>query len=296
MTKISFLENYKKRSKVSIANDVVILVTVIGVLIAVGLAYFALATGLIVDGSEFAITSSKVLDYFIVPVLALLTLAGVVSVVATNNKAPMALLVLSSLSTIYKFMYPVVQLMAGQDNINTSPLIGQPILFFTLIVQVYLWIRWNKQTDEGKFIAETFKGKRTYIAFGIIGGVMIFQIMLSVYINVINGGLTGFNAFWTVFIDVIGSMLYLAAAILMGFGNILCFPFFLLSDFTWLYWVILDLITADDPLLLIVALLTLIQVLAYTALAITGFIQWFNEDFVIENGTISRKQNRQLQE
>lgn len=294
--KVSFLDKYKKRSKIAIANDIVVLVTVIAIVIAVILAYIGLSQEWVLDGEVFAITKYKVLDYFLVPLLAMLTLAGVVSVVASNNKAPIALLVLSSLSTIYKFSYPVVQLIAGQDNINTSPLIGQPILMFTLIIQVYFWIRWNKMTDEGKFISESFKGKRTYIAFSIIGVILLVQIILSIYINAYLGSSTGLLLVWTVFVDVSGSILYLTASILMAFGNILCFPIFLLSDLSWMYWTILDLFTTSNPLLLIIAILTFIQVLAYSLLAITGFIQWFNDDYEWskENKKIVRKEGREL--
>ncbi len=295
MEKTSIFSKYKKRSKVAIVNDFVILITTIAILVAVILAYIAIATNLEVDGVVFHITNIKLLDYFIVPLLAMLTMAGVVSVVASNNKFPMALLVLSSLSTIYKFSYPLVQILAGQQGINSSPLIGQPIAFFTLIIQVYFWIKWNKMTDEGKFISESFKGKRTYIALSIIGTVFLIQILFSIWVNMSHGDLQGFTLIWTVFIDVAGSMLYFTASVLMGFGNILCFPVFFLSDMTWLYWTIIDLATTNNALLILFSTLTLLQVVAYSILAVTGFIQWFNDDYEFVGTKIVRKSGRTLE-
>ncbi len=289
MEKTSILnkDNKQTRSKVSIINNAVIIITTIAILVAVILAYIAIAKGIKVPKYEngvqtgdtpFSITGTKLIDYFILPILALLTMAGVISVVASNNKFPMTLLVFSSLATIYKFLYPLVQLLAGQQEINSSPLIGQPIAFFTLMIQVYFWVKWNKLTDEGKFISASFKGKRTYIALSIIGTVFLIQILFSMWIN---GG-----NIWTVFIDVAGSMLYFTASILMGFGNILCFPVFFLSDMTWLYWTIIDLATTNNALLILFSTLTLLEIVAYSILAVTGFIQWFNDDYVIFNRRI----------
>lgn len=328
--------NKKSRiSAVNIANIIIIAATVIAMImfLIIGFIYLGKNWGndIQIDKYDPSKTMNSWAFLFLLPVCGLAALAGVVSVAASNNKAPITLLVLSSISTIYKFSYSVVQLATGQEAINTSVLIGQPVMFVLLFVEVYFWIKWNKQTEEGKFVSESFKGKRTYIVFSIIGLIFVLQFILSSYLNgfetvdylVVNNvncynvnDLIAQNPDWTlsqwidsyntgtivlesetldwtfrpfyVFIDVLGSILYTAAALLMAFGNILCFPFFFLSDLTWLYWSIKDL-AAESVLMKMFAISTLIEVIAYTSLAITGFIQWFTDDYEIK-----RKEGRIL--
>ncbi len=274
---ITALQRYKQRSKISMANDLILMITIGALIFAIIFLYvmvYSGQTGEYNKGQQIALG-------FIIPIFALMSLAGVWSVVASNNKAPMALLVLSSISTLFKLMYPLVQLATGQENINSSVIIGQVIAFITLLIQVYFWIKWNKETDENKFITQSLTGKRTCIAISFIATIFIVQFGFSAWVN---GG-----DWWTVFIDVTGSMLYAAASILMAFGNIWCFLFFLLSDANWMYWSILDLISSDSLLMITMALLTLLQVSAYLALAVTGFLQWFTDDYKFENGKVISK-------
>ncbi len=273
-TNTTALQRYKQRSKVSIANDFILLITITALIFAIIFLYVMMFTGKVED-----ITSDeKIIGVFIIPIFALMALTGVWSVVASNNKAPLALLALSSVSTLFKLMYPMVQIITGQDDINSTVIIGQSIAFITLLVQVYFWMQWNKQTDEDKFITQSFTGKRTYFAVALIGAIFIIQFGFSLWIN---GG-----DWWIVFMDVAGSMLYAAASILMAFGNIWCFVFFLLSDANWLFWTVKDLMNQDSLLMITMSLLTLLQVSAYIGLAFTGFIQWFIDDYRFENGKI----------
>lgn len=284
-TNTTALQRYKQRSKVSIANDIILLITIIALIFAIVFLY-VMMFGNKVEGIT---VNEKVLGFFIIPIFALMALAGVWSVVASNNKAPMALLVLSSISTLFKLMYPMIQIITNQEGINSTVIIGQTIAFFTLLIQVYFWIKWNKETDENKFITQSFKGKRTYIAISFIAIIFIAQFSFSLWIN---GG-----NWWIVFIDVSGSMLYAAASILMAFGNIWCFLFFLLSDANWLYWSIKDLVNQDSLLMITMASLTLLQVSAYIALAFTGFIQWFIDDYKIEDGKfVSKNRDKKINE
>ncbi len=271
------LQRYKQRSKISIANDSILAITMAALIFAIIFLYVMVFTGQTGDYS----VNEKVVAGFTIPILALMSLAGVWSVVASNNKAPMTLLVLSSISTLFKLMYPLAQLATGQENINSTVIIGQAIAFVTLLIQVFFWIKWNKETDEDKFITQSFKGKRTYIAISFIAAIFIVQFGFSVWVN---GG-----NWWTIFIDVTGSMLYAAASILMAFGNVWCFLFFLLSDANWLYWSIVDLISSGSLMMITMALLTLLQVSAYIALAVTGFLQWFLDDYKLENWKVISK-------
>ncbi len=324
-TKQNFINEYKKNLKINIANTSIVVATVLAMIVFLIVGYIYLAqnwgSDIQIDKWDPEAKMNQWAFLFLLPVCSLAAVAGVISVVASNNKAPIMLLILSTVSTLYKFSYALVQMGTGQESINASVLIGQPIMFFLLFVQVYYWIKWNKQTDEGKFISETFSGNRTYIAFGILGLIFLAQFSLSICLNgfetvnsviidgveyidlgslqaaygdmtinqvvdAINGGSITLNSTkgsWTfrplaVFIDVVGAMLYTAAALLMAFGNILCFPLFFLSDLSWLYWTIKDL-SSTNVIMQIVAFTTLVEVLAYTALAITGFIQWFNDDY-----------------
>ncbi len=285
-TKKTFLDKYKDNLWINIANTFIVLASVLAMLtfLILGFTYLSMNWG-----SDISIGGDSINQWvflLLLPVCALAALAGIISVVASNNKFPILLLVLSSISTLYKFSYALVQWGTGQAAINSSVLIGQPIMFILLFVQVFYWIKWNKITDEGKFYSETFKGKRTYIAFAIIGVIWLAQLGLSIYAN---------DTFFSIAMDWSGAILYTTAAMLMAFGNILCFPFFLLSDISWLYWTINDLVTSDSIIMTIWAITTLIEVLAYTGLAITGFIQWFNDDFEIVDWKVRRKAHRTLE-
>ncbi len=291
--KTKFIDEYKSNLGINIANTIIVSLAILAMIAFLVIGYIYLAQGWgedIVIGSDWETGDELLMNQwgflFLLPVCSLAALAGIISVVASNNKAPITLLVLSSISTIYKFSYALVQLLTHQEAINSSVLIGQPVMFFLLFVQVYYWIKWNKVTDEGKFISETFKGNRTYVALTIIGFIWVGQMALSIYMN-------GFAL--TTFIDVIGGMLYTIAAILMAFGNIFCFFFFFSSDMSWLYWTIKDL-GGENLVMIIFAYTTLIEVLAYTALAITGFVQWFMDDYEFVGAKIQRKENRTTQE
>ncbi len=282
MTETNILSRYKnERSFINKVNDGIVIFTITAMVIWIITMYVNLG----INGASEDITNSVVGDAFIIPLMALAALAGVVSVVASNNKMPITLLVLSTIATLYKLLYGVIQMTSGAEAINSSVIIGQGIMFFTLMIQVYLWLRWNKETDEGKFITQAFRGWRTLIAVIFIAIVFIIQLSFSL---IINGG-----NFFAVFMDVSGAMLYTTASILMAFGNIFCFLFFFLSDLNWLYWTITDLVNTDNALMMSMAITTLIQVLAYTALAVTGFIQWFMDDFELEGIKPVRK-NRNI--
>ncbi len=292
-SKKNFIDEYKNDLGINIANTIIVSLAIIAMIAFLIVGYIYLAKGWgddIVIGSDWDTGNEIFMNQwsflFLLPICSLAALAGIISVVASNNKAPITLLILSSISTIYKFSYAVVQLATHQEAINSSVLIGQPVMFFLLFVQVYYWVKWNKVTDEGKFISETFKGNRTYIALTIIGFIWVGQMALSIWMN-------GFGL--NTFVDVLGGMLYTIAAILMAFGNILCFPFFFLSDLSWLYWTIKDL-GGDNLIMVVFAYTTLIEVLSYTALAITGFIQWFMDDYEFVGAKIQRKENRKTQE
>lgn len=287
-----FLEKYKSNLGLNIANTLIVLITFIAMIMFLIIGYVYLSS---YWGEDVPISNdwetgdpNKWMNQWafiiLLPVCAIAALAGVISVVASNNKSPIALLVLSTVSTLYKFSYAFVQLGTGQEGINSSVVIGQPIMMVLLFIQVYYWIRWNKVTDEGKFISETFSGKRTKIGFLIIGFIWAAQLGLSIYINFDYG-------FIAILMDWLGAILYTTAAILMAFGNILCFPFFFLSDMSWLYWTIKDL-GSGNIIMRMFAFTTLIEVSAYSALAITGFIQWFKDDFVFVDGRITRKEGR----
>ncbi len=280
--KKTFLQQYKNNLGINIANTLIISITFIAMIMFLIIGYIYLSEHW---GTDVPISSdwetglpnnwmNQWAFLFLLPICALAALAGVISVVASNNKAPIALLAMSTISTLYKFSYAIVQLATGQEGINSSVLIGQPIMFLLLFVQVYYWIKWNKVTDEGKFISETFSGKRTRIGFSIVGIIWLSQLALSIYMNFDYGVLA-------ILMDWVGAILYTTAAILMAFGNILCFPFFFLSDMIWLFWAITDL-GADSVIMQMFAYTTLIEVLAYSALAITGFIQWFTDDYFIK--------------
>lgn len=275
--KITKLTDWSKKSKVNIANAIILTITTLAMIIWI----IAMFTNLGVNGASNDITTTIIGDVIIIPLMAFAALAGVISVAASNNKAPLTLLALSTIATLYKLMYAVVQIIAGQDAINSSLIIGQSISLFTLILQVYFWIKWNKQTNENKFITQAFKGIRSLIAILIIGAVFIIEVSISLALN-------GENIF-AIIMDVSGAMLYTIASVLMAFGNIFCFLFFFLSDINWLYWTVSDMLSTHNALMMAMAVTTFIQVLAYTLLAVTGFIQWFNDDFEIKGLKINRK-------
>ncbi len=275
-TRVSLVEKIKNRNKLTIANDIILAITIIGAFVSVIL--IAIYTSM---NGPF-ITSDIILDIFMAFLLATLSVCGVISVVASNNKAPIMLLAFSMISTLFKLMYPIIQISSGvDDGINATVLVGQTVTFFLIIVQVYLWLRWNKETDEGKFITESFKGSRLIYALITIVIIIFIQVGISYHFN---------EGDWkAISIDIVGGILYTFGSVLMAFGNILCFGFFLLSDLNWMYYTIKDMIGRESGLMFVMALMTMLQVIAYTALAITGFIQWFIDDFKFENGKIVNK-------
>lgn len=282
---IIFSKYKNERSLLNKINDTIVIVTILAMVIWITITYIQLGN----DGISGDITNSVIGDVFVIPIMALAALAGVISVVASNNKMPITLLVLSSIATIYKLLYSVVQMSSGQGAINSTVIIGQSIAFFTLIIQVYFWIRWNRETNENKFITQSFKGWRTLIAVSLILVIWILQLLFSIWFNGTHiqnvDGSVSFSVdnftFWDIFMDWSGSVFYTTASILMAFGNIFCFVFFILSDLNWLYWTITDVISANNSLMIAMAITTMIQAAAYTLLAITGLCQWFLDDFEI---------------
>lgn len=255
------MEN-KINKNIKIVNNIILTTTIIAIAIAGITTFFIPPTQLN--------NVNKIASIFIIIILGFMTFSGVWSVVMSNNKSPIGLLVLSSIATLFKLMYPIIEISTGQERVNSTVLIGQSISFFTLMIQVYFWIKWNKQQDDGKFITEMFKGKRTYIALSLIGTILLVEFGLSFYVN-------GGNPLY-IMMDVINAGLYTIASILMAFGNVMCFAFFILSDLSWLYWTITDLMNTTSSLMFMMALLTTIEVSMYTLLAITGWVQWVNDN------------------
>lgn len=275
------LSRYKEeRSTINKINDLIVIATISAMMIWIITMYINLG----INGSSSNITNSVIGDAIIIPLIALAALAGVVSVVASNNKMPITLLIFSTLATFHKLLYGVIQITSGAEAIKSSVIIGQAIMFFTLIIQAYLWIRWNRETNEGKFITQIFKGWRTLIAVIFIAIIFIIQLLFSFIVNE--------GKFFAVFMDVSGAMLYTTASILMAFGNIFCFFFFFLSDINWLYWTITDILNTDNEFMMVMAITTLIQVVAYTILSITGLIQWFIDDFELKGIKPARKSRK----
>ncbi len=277
-TKISLFKKYKKRSLLSKINDIILLTTLLLIFVAI---IFCIVYG---AKGEFNISNSYILDLFLLPILGFMTFSGVISVVASNNKSPIMLLIFSTIATIFKLMYPIAQITTGSEVVNSTVLFGQSISFFLLGVQVYFWIKWNKQTDEGKFITESFKGKRSKYSLIIILSVFLIMFSISYYLNKGN--------FWWIIIDVLQSMIFLIATTLMAFGNILCFPFFIISDLSWMIYTINSIINTDSGFMLVMAIFTSFEVIAYTLLAITGFFQWFIDDYKFVDGKIISKERK----
>lgn len=274
--KLTWIKKYKSKSKIEKINNVIIGITISTMIAWMLLMFVNMGT------NNLSIISPWIeLDILLILIMGSMALAGVLSVVASNNKSPIKLLILSIIATLYKLLYPISQLVTGQEGVNSTVILGQLWSLFAIIIQVFFWIKWNKETDEGKFITQVLKGRRSTIAFIIISLIFVFQVTISILLN--RG-----NLLFTL-MDVLGGMLYTIAATLMAFGNILCFIFFLLSDANWLYWTITDLTTSNNGLMLAMALTTMIQVLAYILLVFTGFLQWFQDDFKIIDKKIVRK-------
>ena len=265
------------KNKIKIANN-----TIVGVVVISMIAIIIYAFITMLFDHKALVTPWLWLDVFIIPIMGLAALAGVISVVASNEKSPIKLLILSIIATLYKMAYPFIQKYSGQEGVNSTVILGQSFSLITIFIQVYFWIRWNKQSETGKFSSQVFKGKRTIIAIIIILIAFIVQITISVLINKANA--------LYVIMDILGGMLYTIASTLMAFGNIFCFLFFFLSDMNWLYWTITDITTSDNGLMMVMAITTTIEILAYILLVFTGFAQWLKDDFEIIDRKIIRKE------
>lgn len=274
-TKVSTINENAVRI-VSVANYIIVAIVLLLMLITSIILMISTIKG------DWVISGDVGLDLFLIPLFGTLAFMGVISVVASNQKAPMLLLMFSTVATLFKLMYPIIQISTGvDDGINSTVIIGQSVSFFLLLVQVYYWVKWNKETNEGKFVSESLKGQRSLMAVIIIVGILLIQFCVAMYYN------WGYP--WLIFMDIMGSMLYTTGAVLMGFGNIWCFVFFFLSDINWLWYTIKDIMHTDSSLMMLMAIMTMLQVLSYTALAITGFIQWLVEDFTYIDGEFVRR-------
>ncbi len=207
--------------------------------------------------------------FWIVAILFIIgAISGVVSVVASNEKSPIKLLILSIIATIFKLLYPIIQVVTGNDDeaINSTVFFGQSISMIFLFLQVFLWLRWNKQADSGKFLTRHFKDHQRYIFAAFV--LLLFMAGMVFSKIVMNN-----NWLWA-FIDVFGGIAFMLGNWLMIFGNIYCFFFFFASDLTWIGWTIVDLLDSDNSIMQLIALATLVEVLSYTGLAITGYFAW----------------------
>lgn len=203
------------------------------------------------------------LNSFGIVLLGAMAFSGILSVVFSNMKWPMAVYLLSLFATLYKLAYPIFQLATGSDSVNTTVIYGQTLFLFTSIFQLLLWKKWNRN-EGGTFISRSFNGKSKYWLIFIFVIMYIELFLISIF-------LFGNNIIMAI-MDITGGVTFTLGAIFMTFGNIWCFLFFILSDINWMVWTINDLVTNPD--MLAMALLTLIQVSAYLLLAITGWMSW----------------------
>ncbi len=196
-------------------------------------------------------------------------IAGVISVVASNEKNPIKLLVLSIIATIFKLIYPIMQMISQNEIVNSTVFFGQTFSIIFLFLQVYLWIKWNKQSKSGKFLTKHFKGYQRYyfvifVLFLFLGALLFSRFVIN-------------NPWLWAFIDVLGGISFMLGNWLMVFGNIYCFFFFFISDLTWIGWTIADFSNSNNLVMQLLAFATLVEVLSYTGLAVTGYFAWKDE-------------------
>ncbi len=223
---------------------------------------------------------------FVIPACGIATYAGIVAVIASNNKSPLKFLILSSVTIVYRIAYVLTQIITqGPDGgaINATLLIGQPAFFLMLLGQTFLWIKWNNAGEDGKFQSEALTGARAKLAWFIVAIVVIVLFVFSFISNVVLGKGDGIDLV-TIFMDVIPSAAYMIGAILNAFGNILCYPFFFVGNLGWFYFGIVNIIENHEPLMTLIAVSTMLQAIGLNALLVTGFIQWFEEDFTWVKG------------
>lgn len=290
--------NKAKTSKIHMANLIIVLCSLIVTVafIIVGYIFLAINWG---DTSNLdgAITGNNnvhgpiwTIDgelnvaswiyIFVVPLCGIAAYAGIVAVIASNNKSPVKFFILSSITVLYRIGFVLTQMLTQPENgggVNATLLLGQPAFFLMLIAQCYLWIRWNNQGVDGKFQSEALKGKRAMLAWIIVSIITVFLIFFSFLFNK-DAGLVA------IFMDVIPSAAYMIGAILNAFGNILCFPFFIVGNLGWFYWGIKGIVENEEPLMTLMAISTMLQALGLNALLVTGFCQWFKEDFTWVKG------------
>ncbi len=231
------------------------------------------------DAGELFVSSWVYL--FVIPACGIATYAGIVAVIASNNKSPVKFLLLSTVTIVYRIAYVITQVITqSQDGgaINATLLLGQPAFFLMLLGQTYLWIRWNNNGSDGKFQSEALTGTRAKIAWTIVAIVIIVLFLFSIVSNLILGKGEKIDVV-VIFMDVIPSASYMIGAILNAFGNILCYPFFFVGNLGWFYFGVTNIFENHEPLMTIIAISTMLQAVGLNALLVTGFIQWFHEDF-----------------
>ncbi len=302
--------DYAKQSRIHAANLIIVLCSLIVTILFIILGYVWLGINwdthieFINPGSSDPVKVANWLYIFVVPLCAIAAYAGIVSVIASNNKSPIKFLLFSTMTILYRIGFVVAQFITQPEDgggVNATILLGQPAFFFMLLGQTYLWIKWNNEGDNGKFKSEALKGNRAAIALIIIVIIVMALIVFSLIFN--HGKPVG-----AIVMDVLGSSLYMIGAILNAFGNILCFPFYFVSNLSWFYWGIKGIIENDSTLMNIFALTTMLQVIGLNALLITGFLQWLKEDFEWVEGkgfrqrestnelVLSATENKQLKE
>ncbi len=273
--------DYAKQSKIHAANLIIVVASMITAILFIILGYVWLGIswgdGLVTvtPGEEANVLVKQWLYIIIVPLCSIAAYAGIVSVIASNNKSPVKFFIFSTVTILYRIGFVIAQFITQPEDgggVNATILLGQPAFFFMLLGQMYLWIKWNNEGENGKFKSEAIKGTRALIAFIII---LIIVFSLIIFSFIFNKG----KPIDAIIMDVMGSSLYMIGAILNAFGNILCFPFYFVSNLSWFYWGIKGIVENQSPLMTIFALTTMLQVIALNALLVTGFLQWFNEDF-----------------
>lgn len=278
-----------KESKIHKANLIIVLCSLAVTVLFIILGYIWLGiswtgwdgdigtNGLVVQsGDDTAITVKGWLLIVLIPGCSIAAYAGIVAVIAQNNKSPIKFFIFSSMTIAYRIGFVLAQFATQPDEgggVNATLLLGQPAFFIMLIGQMILWTKWNNEGEGGKFQSEALRGKRAVMAFIIIGIIVIFMALFSIFVNDEEA------TFVAIFMDVTGSTFYMMGAILNAFGNILCFPLYFISNLSWFYWGIKGIVENKDPLMTLFALTTMLQAIGLNALLVTGFVQWFKDDF-----------------
>ncbi len=282
--------NLAKKSKIHMANLIIVLASLLVTILFIILGYIYLGMNWGADdvfgddhgviwGVDGDLHIAAWLYIFLIPACGLAAYAGIVAVIASNNKSPIKFLILSTVTIVYRIGFVLTQVITAPEDgggINATLLLGQPAFFIMLLAQTYLWIRWNNEGVDGKFQSEGLHGTRAMIAWIIVGFITAFLVIFS--------WLLTDNTFVELTMDVIPSACYMIGAILNAFGNIFCFPFFILGNMGWFYWGFKGIFENHEPLMSLMAVSTMLQAIGLNALLVTGFCQWFKEDFIWVKG------------